>query len=47
MILEGEHFKEKHPKILEHNKKVNEKYNKLRKKAEDYKIFKRLGEENP
>ena len=53
LILEGEHTKEKHPEIFEHNRKVDEKYRQLRKKAEDYKIFneklifKRLGEENP
>ena len=53
LILENEHTEEKHPKIFEHNRKVDEKYRKLIKKAEDYKIFnekqifKRLGEENP
>ena len=52
-ILEGEHTKKKHLEIFEHNRKVDEKYRQLRKKAEDYKIFnekqifKRLGEENP
>ena len=53
IVSENEHLKEKHPEIFKNNKKVNEKYNKLRKKAEDYKIFnekqifKRLEEENP
>jgi orotidine-5'-phosphate decarboxylase len=53
MVLENKHVREKHLEIFKHNQKVNEKYNKLRKKAEDYKIFnekrifKRLEEENP